>query len=68
MILSVTSLLSKIPEKSTMTYHQLAYEQRCQIYTLKSTGMSQKAIAMRISVSPSTICQDELNAALNGYY
>jgi len=29
--------------------------------------MSQKEIAMRIGVSPSTICQDKRNAGLRGY-
>jgi IS30 family transposase len=33
------------------TYQQLTYEQRCQIYTLKKTGFSQRAIAAKVGVA-----------------
>jgi predicted XRE-type DNA-binding protein len=37
------------------TYKQLTYEQRCQIYALSKTGMSQNKIAKQLNVSQSTI-------------
>lgn len=40
------------------TYQQLTYEQRCQIYTLKKTGLSQRAIAKEIEVHQSTISRE----------
>lgn len=36
------------------TYKQLTYEQRCQIYALSKTGMSQNKIAKQLKVSQST--------------
>ena len=41
-----------------MSYHHLTKDLRCQIYTLKSTGMIQKDIANYIGVSPSTISRE----------
>jgi len=35
-------------------YKQLTYEQRCQIYVLKNSDMSQQAIANRVGVTPIT--------------
>ncbi|MBV1928280.1 MAG: IS30 family transposase [Gammaproteobacteria bacterium] len=42
----------------TRTYQQLAYEQRCQIYALKKSGLSQVKIAENIGVSQSTISRE----------
>ena len=42
------------------SYTRLTYNQRCQISALKSTAMSQAAIAKTVSVSQSTISR-ELN-------
>ena len=41
-----------------MKYHHLAIEERCQIYTLMSTGNTQKEIAKHLGVSTSTICRE----------
>lgn len=41
-----------------MGYKQLTTEVRCQIYTLQSTGMNQKAIAEHLGVAASTICRE----------
>lgn len=50
------------------TYKQLTYEQRCQIYALNKTGMSQNKIANQLSVSQSTISRELLrNTAKRGY-
>jgi IS30 family transposase len=35
-------------------YHHLTYDQRCQIYALKKSGMSQNKIAKQIKVAQST--------------
>jgi IS30 family transposase len=40
------------------SYHQLTYEQRCQISTLKQSGFSQIEIAKQIGVSQSTISRE----------
>ena len=40
------------------TYKQLTYEQRCQIYALKKTGMSQNKIAKQLNVDQSTISRE----------
>lgn len=40
------------------TYQQLTYEQRCQIYTLKKTGLSQRSIASAIGVNQSTVSRE----------
>jgi IS30 family transposase len=37
------------------TYKQLTYEQRCQIYALSKTGMSQNKMAKQLKVSQSII-------------
>lgn len=42
----------------TKRYNQLAYEQRCQIYVLNKSGMSQREIASAIEVSQSTISRE----------
>ena len=50
------------------TYKQLTYEQRCQIYALKKTGMSQNKIAKQLSVSQSTISREfSRNTGKRGY-
>ena len=49
-------------------YKQLTYEQRCQIYALKKTGMSQQQIADIIGVSQSTISRElARNTGERGY-
>ncbi|MFT7053835.1 MAG: IS30 family transposase [Psychromonas sp.] len=40
------------------TYKQLTYEQRCQIYALNKTGLSQNKIAKKLNVSQSTISRE----------
>ncbi len=50
------------------TYKQLTYEQRCQIYALKKTGMSQNKIAKQLNVSQSTISREFFrNTGKRGY-
>ena len=50
------------------TYKQLTYEQRCQIYALKKTGMSQNKIAEQLNVSQSTISREfSRNTGKRGY-
>mgnify|MGYP001125478793 CR=1 FL=1 len=50
------------------TYNQLTYEQRCQIYALKKTGMSQNKIAKQLNVSQSTISRElSRNTEQRGY-
>jgi len=52
----------------TKSYNQLTYEQRCQIYTLKKRGDSQRTIAKEIGVSQSTISRELLrNSGDRGY-
>jgi IS30 family transposase len=49
-------------------YQQLTYEQRCQIYTLKKTGFSQRRIASEIGVSQSTVSRElSRNSGDRGY-
>ena len=49
-------------------YHHLTRDQRCQIYALKTTGMSQKKIAKRLKVDTSTICRElKRNQGKKGY-
>jgi len=36
-------------------YHRLTYEERCQIYALMQSGLSQAAIARQLGVHRSTI-------------
>ncbi|WP_166426226.1 IS30 family transposase [Paraglaciecola sp. 20A4] len=50
------------------TYKQLTYEQRCQIYALSKTGMSQNKIATQLKVSQSTISREfSRNTGKRGY-
>ena len=49
-------------------YPQLTYEQRCQIYVLKKSGFSQRAIAKSINVNQSTVSRElSRNTGKNGY-
>lgn len=49
-------------------YHHLTYEQRCQIYALKSSGMKQAAIAKQLHCSPTTISRElTRNRGKRGY-
>jgi len=51
-----------------MNYHHLTEFKRCQLYSYKSTGMTQKAIADRIGVSPSTVSREiRRNSGKKGY-
>jgi IS30 family transposase len=50
------------------TYKQLTYEERCQIYALNKSGMSQNKIAKQLNVSQSTISREfTRNTGLRGY-
>jgi len=50
------------------TYKQLTYEQRCQIYALKKSGLSQQSIADIINVSQGTISRElSRNTGRRGY-
>jgi IS30 family transposase len=50
------------------TYKQLTYEQRCQIYALSKTDMSQNKIAKQLNVSQSTISREFFrNIGKRGY-
>ncbi len=50
------------------TYKQLTYEQRCQIYALNKTGLSQNKIAKQLNVSQSTISRELYrNTSNRGY-
>jgi IS30 family transposase len=49
-------------------YHHLTRDQRCQIYALKATGMSQRDIALRLQISHTTISRElKRNQGKNGY-
>jgi transposase, IS30 family len=49
-------------------YQQLTYEQRCQIYALKSRGDSNRKIARQLNVHPSTIDRELIrNSGKRGY-
>lgn len=51
-----------------MRYHHLTTDARCQIYTLKSTGKTQKEIALYLGVSPSSISRElKRNTGKRGY-
>ena len=51
-----------------MAYSHLTSDQRCQIYTLRLVGKTQKAIAEIIGVSPSTISRElKRNTGERGY-
>ncbi len=46
----------------------MTYEQRCQIYTLKATGLSQAAIARQLSITRSTLSRElKRNTGKRGY-
>lgn len=50
------------------TYKQLTYEQRCQIYALNKSGISQNKIAKQLNVSQSTISREfARNTGKRGY-
>lgn len=52
----------------TRHYQQLTYEQRCQIYTLKKTGFSQRLIAQEVGVNQSTVSRElARNIGRRGY-
>ena len=49
-------------------YYHLTRDQRCQIYALKTMGLSQRKIANHLNVSPSTICRElKRNQGRRGY-
>jgi len=49
-------------------YNHLTREQRCQIWALKTTGLSQRQIALGLGVSPSTISRElKRNQGRKGY-
>jgi IS30 family transposase len=50
------------------SYTRLTYNQRCQIFALKSTAMSQTSIAKTVSVSQSTISRELSRNAKKGNY
>ncbi len=50
------------------SYKQLTHEQRCQIYALKKSDLSQKAIADIVEVSQSTLSRElKRNTGDRGY-
>jgi len=49
-------------------YHHLTYEDRCQIYALNRSGLTQCAIATQLSVHPSTVGRElKRNKGKRGY-
>ena len=49
-------------------YRHLTHDLRCQIYTLKASGMSQTDVAAQIGVHKSTVCRElKRNAGKRGY-
>ena len=49
-------------------YHHLTYELRCQIYSLKKSGLTQSKIARQIGIAQSTICKElSRNSGKRGY-
>ena len=49
-------------------YHHLTYDQRRQIYTLKSRGDSNACVAIALNVDPGTICRElKRNKDQKGY-
>lgn len=49
-------------------YHHLTYEDRCQIYALMKDGRSQSAIALQLSVHPTTVGRElKRNKGKSGY-
>lgn len=61
-------VFSPARDATMKTYKQLTYEQRCQIYALSKTGMSQNKIATQLKVSQSTISREfSRNTGKRGY-
>ena len=61
-------VFSPARDATMKAYKQLTYEQRCQIYTLNKTGMSQNKIAKQLNVDQSTISREfARNTGLRGY-
>jgi IS30 family transposase len=50
--------LSPAKDSTIKTYKQLTCRQRCQIYVLRKTGMSQNKIAKQLKLSQSTISSE----------
>lgn len=50
------------------SYHHLAFDQRCQIFTLRQEGFSQAAIALRVKTSQSSISRELRRNLYNGRY
>src|SRR5664279_2876611 len=49
-------------------YHHLTYEERCEIYALSRSGVSQAAVARQLGVDRSTIKRElDRNAGARGY-
>src|SRR5215467_6932276 len=52
----------------TSHYHHLTRDQRCQIYALKTTGISQNKIATHLKIDPATISRElKRNTGGRGY-
>jgi IS30 family transposase len=49
---------SRARDATMKAYKQLTYEQRCQIYALSKTDMSQNKMAKQLNVSQSTISRE----------
>ena len=61
-------VFSPARDATMRTYKQLTYEQRCQIYALNKTGMSQNKIAKQLNVGQSTISREFFrNTGKRGY-
>ena len=61
-------VFSPARDATMRTYKQLTYEQRCQIYALNKTGMSQNKIAKQLNVGQSTISREfSRNTGKRGY-
>jgi IS30 family transposase len=61
-------VFSPARDATMKTYNQLTYEQRCQIYALNKTGLSQNKIAKQLSVNQSTISRElSRNTGQRGY-
>lgn len=61
-------VLSPARDARMKIYKQLTYEQRCQIYALKKTGLSQNKISQQLQVSQSTISRElKRNTGKRGY-
>jgi transcriptional regulator len=51
---------SQARDATMKTYKQLTYEQRCQVYALSKTGMSQNKMAKQLKVSQLNISRESL--------